>query len=285
MDRLPTSPWVQIRPSSDSGWGGGSYPWDITDGKTSYSDTWAHGLAFTGGTSSWMGQACGYRQTTLDFGTPKQFSRVLIWHHGMDHVPTIYGVDYWNGTQWLPAGGSSTLRSDLETTTGSGSVPTETIFPSVTGSKVRFWMNNCNITHGWIYEFQVFDANGMLLNTVTADSSESPSDTDDHNIPITYNPALSIEKTGSFDASADGYANVGELITYTFVVTNTGNVTLHDVTVTDPLAGLSAITCDGTTIPVGGHITCNATYAVTQTDIDKGSVYNKATADFERIWS
>ena len=39
------------------------------------------------------------------------------------------------------------------------------------------------------------------------------------------------------------------------------------------------ITCDGTTIPVGGFITCTATYAVTQADIDAGSVYNLATAD------
>jgi uncharacterized repeat protein (TIGR01451 family) len=63
------------------------------------------------------------------------------------------------------------------------------------------------------------------------------------------------------------------------VVTNTGNVTLHNVTVIDPLPGLSTITCDDTTIPVGGFITCTATYAVTQADIDSGSVYNLATAD------
>src|SRR3954449_6253403 len=33
---------------SDTGWGGGSYPWDIVDGLHTYAD-WAHGLAFTGG--------------------------------------------------------------------------------------------------------------------------------------------------------------------------------------------------------------------------------------------
>ena len=89
----------------------------------------------------------------------------------------------------------------------------------------------------------------------------------------------SLNKTGTFDAGADGVADVGELITYTFVVTNTGNVTLTNVTVTDPLPGLSAITCDATTIPVGGFITCTATYAVTQADIDAGSVTNLATAE------
>jgi uncharacterized repeat protein (TIGR01451 family) len=35
------------------------------------------------------------------------------------------------------------------------------------------------------------------------------------------------------------YNAAGDLITYTFVVTNTGNTTLTDVTVDDPLFGLT----------------------------------------------
>ena len=145
---------------SDPGWGGGARPWDITDGIAFYRDTWAHGLAFTGGDDNWAGKPCGYRQATLDFGTARQFNRVLVWHYGDQHIPTTYGVDYWDGSTWLPAGGTSSVRRDLATSGGGlpgwGAVPTETIFPTVTGSKVRFWLNNCNIEHGWIYEFQVF---------------------------------------------------------------------------------------------------------------------------------
>ncbi|MFT3892850.1 MAG: hypothetical protein QM730_14555 [Anaerolineales bacterium] len=118
-----------------------------------------------------------------------------------------------------------------------------------------------------------------IASTSGTYATTTVTDTASATIPAIQNPALTFEKTGSFDAGADGYADAGELITYTFVVTNVGNVTLHNATVTDPLAGLSAITCNSTTIPVDGHITCTATYAVTQADIDAGSVYNLATAD------
>src|SRR5947209_7680435 len=34
---------------SDNGWGGGTDKWQIVDGIRGYADTFAHGLAFTGG--------------------------------------------------------------------------------------------------------------------------------------------------------------------------------------------------------------------------------------------
>ena len=49
------------------------------------------------------------------------------------------------------------------------------------------------------------------------------------------------------------------MITYSYLVTNTGNVTLDPVTVTDPLAGLSAVSCPGiTSLPPGAADTCHA---------------------------
>jgi hypothetical protein len=142
---------------SDSGWGGGSYPWDITDGIRTYPDTWAHGLAFCGGTGNWCGEPCGWKQATLDLGSIKTFNRVLVYHHGNDHIPTAWLVEYWDGTNWQDVGGTSSVRWDLEEVINWSAVPTENLFPCVSGSKVRIRYNNCDITHGWIYEFEVYN--------------------------------------------------------------------------------------------------------------------------------
>jgi hypothetical protein len=135
------------------------------------------------------------------------------------------------------------------------------------------WTYTCNHT---VTQAEI-DAGGNLSNTVTADSDQSAPDTDDLDIPINQNPLISLAKSGTFGAGADGFANVGELISYSFLVTNEGNVTLNNITVTDPK--VSSISCPATFLAVGTHMTCTGTYAVTQADIDAGSVYNLATAD------
>ena len=87
-------------------------------------------------------------------------------------------------------------------------------------------------------------------------------------------PDLSILKT---ETSSGPYTKDDE-ITYSIVVTNTGNVTLHDVDVTDANATLGTCT---PTVPVadlapGDTITCAASHTVTQGEIESGSFTNTA---------
>ncbi|WP_159704269.1 DUF11 domain-containing protein [Arthrobacter sp. 18067] len=104
-----------------------------------------------------------------------------------------------------------------------------------------------------------------------------PGETDTPLIPA---PAMEFSKTAVAPAM-DGPSMVGDVITYDFTAKNTGNVTLKDVSISDPLAGLSPLTYTWPGIPgellPGQTVTATATYAITQADIDAGHVANSAT--------
>ena len=72
---------------------------------------------------------------------------------------------------------------------------------------------------------------GDIDNTVTADSAETGPEEASAAAPLVYNPDLSIEKT----ADVEEVDEIGDVIQYTIAVSNTGNITLSGVTVTDPL--------------------------------------------------
>ena len=55
-------------------------------------------------------------------------------------------------------------------------------------------------------------------------------------------------------------------------------MTLNPVTVTDPMANLSAISCPDTQLAAGDNETCSATYTTTSTDVTNGSIVNTGTA-------
>src|SRR2546427_71154 len=87
-------------------------------------------------------------------------------------------------------------------------------------------------------------------------------------------PKLSITK----EASPTTYSKVGDVITYTIVATNTGNVTLSNVSVEDKPA-LEGFSCSPTipnTLAPGTSITCTGTHKITQADIDAGKIADTA---------
>ncbi|MGB2842068.1 MAG: right-handed parallel beta-helix repeat-containing protein [Halobacteriota archaeon] len=153
---------------SDRGWGGGSDKWEIVDGKRTYPE-WYHGLAFTGGRRNWAGEPCGKRQATINFGEPKTFYKVIIWHHGLMHIPKECKLHYWDGSKWVDI--ASKREVDLEGDYGTWSAPDTHVFTPVTGSKIRYVLNNCKesmeekvMEHGWIYGFEVYGVVHPLEN-------------------------------------------------------------------------------------------------------------------------
>ena len=162
------------------------------------------------------------------------------------------------------------------------------------------WSNlsvSTGVTKTLTYDVQVSSAGEAITNTaqVTAaneadiDSTPNngpgdPPEDDEASATIEANPSfvptprLSLSKTGTLNDD-DGATGVtaGDTISYVFTVTNTGNVTITDITLADtgatitggPITSLAPGESDSTTF--------SATYTVTQTDIDAGMYTNTAT--------
>ncbi|MBK8623008.1 MAG: DUF11 domain-containing protein [Saprospiraceae bacterium] len=133
-----------------------------------------------------------------------------------------------------------------------------------------------NSSELFTYQYQVIQDdldNGSIYNLATAnalDTNGDPvSDDDDETIFAIQTPSISLDKS----AFPTTYNTAGESVDYTFVVTNTGNVTLNNVEVSDPLFGLNF---GPVTLAPNGQETFTYTYTVTQAAIDSGSVVNLA---------
>jgi hypothetical protein len=85
-------------------------------------------------------------------------------------------------------------------------------------------------------------------------------------------------------ASPTTISKVGQTITYSFLITNTGNVTITNATVNEGAftgsGTLSGVSCPAgaASLAPGATVTCTATYTVGQRDLDAGSISNTATA-------
>jgi uncharacterized repeat protein (TIGR01451 family) len=112
--------------------------------------------------------------------------------------------------------------------------------------------------------------------TVSDLSGATFADNDPTVVPLAQAPGLDLVKTVSTSGLADP-ARPGNILTYTFRVENTGNVTLTGVTVTDPLFVPTVIGGPLTLAP-GASTTLTATYPITQPNIDAGLVENQALA-------
>ena len=136
---------------------------------------------------------------------------------------------------------------------------------------------------------------GDIDNTATADSNQTEPVTDSAAVPLTSSPAMTIKKTVTgVDADTTAPFNVdaaGDVVSYSILVTNTGNTNLTGVSVSDPR--ITNLDCDtatagnqttGFSLALGATLTCTGTYTVIQADIDNngggdGDIDNTATAD------
>ena len=158
-------------------------------------------------------------------------------------------------------------------------VVTDPRIPSLSCTRTNiapFGVANCSGTY--VVTQADLDA-GTIANTAsavgTAPDGSAINRTDTVSIPI--NPA-SATRSMALDklSSVSTFNAVGDQITYTFEVRNTGNLTLTSIEVSDPALGF--ICAIPTLAPGAINRTCTRVRVVTQVDIDAGSIVNSATA-------
>jgi uncharacterized repeat protein (TIGR01451 family) len=146
------------------------------------------------------------------------------------------------------------------------------------------------------------DGDGDIDNTATVDCDQLDQKQDSEAVPITRSAAYTIEKIVT-DVDGEGAQSsvdeAGDVISYQINVTNTGNVDLTNVTVTDPLLGtLNGPTGDNTPVNIlniGESWIFTGTYTVKQADINNngidangsfdgdGDIDNTATVDCDQL--
>jgi len=190
------------------------------------------------------------------------------------NAPDIH-VDKSASTDSLPAGGGEVTYTYEVTNTGN--VPLSNV--SVTDDKcapVGYVSGDTNtndeldLTETWTYTCTT-TITESTTNTALAtghDGETEVTDTDDKTVtvaPAEKVPGISIDKTASVTTIV-----AGEDITYSYLVTNTGDIDLDPVTVSDD-NGTPGDTsddftpdCPATKLAVGEHMTCTAVVSGTQ---------------------
>lgn len=176
------------------------------------------------------------------------------------------------------------LTSALNTIMPLAGIPTFDSFASATISPTNVTILNASqfTTFTATYILTPADLDrGYVDNTATATAKNTANQTLNsvssfHQV-LVPDPAIAAVKTGQLDLGADNVASLGDIVTYHFAITNTGNVTLNPVTLTDPNATVTGTAIANLLPGVTNTTAYTATHALVQADLDAGQVSNQAT--------
>jgi uncharacterized repeat protein (TIGR01451 family) len=119
--------------------------------------------------------------------------------------------------------------------------------------------------------------NGQIENTATVSSDELADETDFANVPVVSSPAMTLVKASTTTL----VTAAGQVIPYTFVITNTGNTTLTNVQLADNTTDTTPVCVPSqpSTLALGEVMNCTAQYTVTVQDLQSlAALVNVATA-------
>ncbi len=152
------------------------------------------------------------------------------------------------------------------------SCPTTTLAPgAATTCTATYTISQADVDNGAINNTASSSGKNPAGATVSSNNSSTAT-------PTSTTATLSLTKTAGtpVDVNSNRRIDRGDTIAYSFTVTNTGAQTITGVVIND--AKISGANCPTTTLAPGATTTCTATYTITQSDVDNGSVNNTATA-------
>ncbi|PVX47419.1 HYR domain-containing protein [Flavobacterium sp. 103] len=170
-------------------------------------------------------------------------------------VLSVFDNDTLNGLPFLPA---DVILTSLPLASGLTLNPdgTITVAPGTAAGRYPLTYTICQV------------ANPTICDTTTTSILVTAG---------TPSPSVSITKDGTYvDNNGDGRTNVGDSVFYNFVVTNTGNVPLFEIIVTDINAIVTGGPIDILGVGSSNVSTFTAIHNITQADIDAGQVDNLA---------
>ncbi len=165
--------------------------------------------------------------------------RYVITNTGTETLTNVAPVDAGPTFNGQPAGAS--LSSFTHQSGDPGNTSGVTPASVAPGQSVVFTATYTLTTADWLYGSQVDNGVDNSATATASESLDTPVTPSDVEQDIPANPTLQIVKTYAFttDNGTSNEADVGDVIEYTYTVTNTGNVAMSNVSIDDVHEGAS----------------------------------------------
>jgi CshA-type fibril repeat protein len=155
------------------------------------------------------------------------------------------------------------------------SCPAGSLLPgAATTCTVGYQLTQDDVDAGTVTNTAIANAVPASGGTVSSAPSSAP-------VTITAQPSFTFAKT----ATPASITAAGQPVTYSFTITNTGNVTLSSPVIDDiefnGAGTLGAVSCPSATVAPGTALVCSAGYTTVTADLGDATLSNSATADVD----
>lgn len=268
------------RPASNNTARAGSY---VADGSVLLTGD-SFGIVLRNVLGNWMGNDQAIDNIKVLDVTPqldKSFSPVDVPLNGtstltftITNTSELGGKNGWSFTDNLPAGLTLATPAAAATTCPGGTVTAVDGGTSVAvAGNLSDGMASCTVTVDVTSATAGAYTNGPANVTVTGLNPPG-------NATVTFEGSLALVKS----VAEEAFTGAGQTLHYTFNVTNTSNVTLAPITITETAfsgtgsSPLVSCPAGAASLAPKAQVTCTAEYTVTQQDFNTGIITNTAVA-------